>query len=100
MSIYPPVHINVCQLCTYQELPYLQGPRSTLRATARLIKLTFCYKQELVGSITIFARDDSSPCKACKVRRAAGSIVRGQITISLIINDIIVNSAASGGQGR
>ena len=52
------------------------------------------YKEELVGSVTVFAREDNSPCKACAVRRAADSILRGVITIpSRIINDIIVHSS-------
>lgn len=52
------------------------------------------YKEELVGSVTVFAREDNSPCKACAVRRAADSIVRGVITIpSRIINEIIVHSS-------
>ena len=56
--------------------------------------LNLYYKEELVGSVTVFAREDNSPCEACAVRRAAGSIVRGVITIpSRIINEIIVHSS-------
>lgn len=52
------------------------------------------YKEEQVGSVTVFAREDNSPCKACAIRRDAASIVRGVITIpSRIINDIIVHSS-------
>ncbi|KAG8215731.1 common central domain of tyrosinase-domain-containing protein [Butyriboletus roseoflavus] len=52
------------------------------------------YKEELVGSVTVFARENNSPCKACAVRRAADSVVRGVITIpSRIINEIIVHSS-------
>ncbi|KAH0835588.1 common central domain of tyrosinase-domain-containing protein [Lanmaoa asiatica] len=57
------------------------------------------YKEELVGSVTVFTRESSSPCKACAVRRAADSVVRGVITIpSRIINDIIVHSSMPQGQ--
>ncbi|KAG1751810.1 common central domain of tyrosinase-domain-containing protein [Suillus lakei] len=36
---------------------------------------------QLVGTVTVFARPDHSPCKACAVRREAGSVVRGMIPI-------------------
>ncbi|KAI6154136.1 common central domain of tyrosinase-domain-containing protein [Pisolithus tinctorius] len=46
-----------------------------------------------VGIVTVFARPDHSPCKACAQRRESGSIVRGIIPLPFsLVNDIIVNS--------
>ncbi|KAG2131871.1 common central domain of tyrosinase-domain-containing protein [Suillus cothurnatus] len=45
---------------------------------------------QLVGTITVFARPDHSPCKACAVRRETGSVIRGMIPIPPeLINSII-----------
>ena len=47
-----------------------------------------------VGSVTVFARSDQSPCKACAKRREAGSIVRGVIPLRpSFLDDVISNSA-------
>jgi len=51
------------------------------------------YKEKLVGNITVFAREDDSPCKACAFRRDSASLVRGVISIPpRYVNEIIVNS--------
>ncbi|KAI6015625.1 common central domain of tyrosinase-domain-containing protein [Pisolithus marmoratus] len=48
---------------------------------------------QLVGTVTVFARPDHSPCKACAKRRESGSIIRGVIKLPFsLVNDIIVNS--------
>lgn len=47
---------------------------------------------QLVGTITVFARPDHSPCKACAVRREAGSIVRGMIPIPPELIESIIKS--------
>lgn len=54
---------------------------------------------QLVGTVTVFARPDQSPCKACAVRREAGSIVRGMIPIppELIESVIKSNGGAESG---
>lgn len=87
------------------DLPPNFGPIKNFRIFKVLVRLSehaigtsyhfnLYYKQELVGSVTVFAREDNSPCKACAVRRSAASIVRGVITIpSRIINDIMVHSS-------
>ncbi|KAF8841782.1 Di-copper centre-containing protein [Paxillus ammoniavirescens] len=47
----------------------------------------------LIGNITVFAREDDSPCKACALRRESASLVRGVISIPpRIVHEIIVNS--------
>ncbi|KAI6005994.1 common central domain of tyrosinase-domain-containing protein [Pisolithus albus] len=53
---------------------------------------------ELIGTTTVFARPDYSPCSACALRREMSSIVRGVITLPpSLVNDIIVNNGTSGG---
>ncbi|KAG1718300.1 common central domain of tyrosinase-domain-containing protein [Suillus occidentalis] len=54
---------------------------------------------QLVGTVTVFARPDQSPCKACAVRREAGSIIRGMIPIppELIKSIIKSNGGAESG---
>ncbi|KAG1857734.1 common central domain of tyrosinase-domain-containing protein [Suillus subalutaceus] len=47
---------------------------------------------QLVGTITVFARPDNSPCKACAMRREAGSVVRGMIPIPPELIDSIIKS--------
>ena len=43
-----------------------------------------------IGSVTVFARSDHSPCKACAKRREAGSIIRGVIPLRpSLINEIV-----------
>ena len=50
-------------------------------------------QSQLVGTVTVFARSDHSPCKACAKRRELGSVVRGVIPLpSSLVNEIIVNS--------
>ena len=50
-------------------------------------------QSRLVGTVTVFARTDHSPCKACAKRREKGSIVRGVIPLPpSLVNEIIVNS--------
>ncbi|KAH7886251.1 common central domain of tyrosinase-domain-containing protein [Phlebopus sp. FC_14] len=50
-------------------------------------------EHELIGSVTVFARSDHSPCQACAVRRDNGTVVRGVIPLrSSFVNQIIVNS--------
>ena len=54
---------------------------------------------QLVGTITVFARPDHSPCQACIVRRQAGSVIRGMIPIPPeLVNSIIKSNA--GGQSQ
>ncbi|KAG1750495.1 common central domain of tyrosinase-domain-containing protein [Suillus paluster] len=51
---------------------------------------------QLVGTTTVFARPDHSPCKACAVRRETGSVVRGMIPIpSELIESIIKSNMGS-----
>ncbi|KAF8841410.1 Di-copper centre-containing protein [Paxillus ammoniavirescens] len=45
---------------------------------------------QLVGSTTVFTREDSSPCAACASRRASASIVRGVIYVPPNIVDEII----------
>ncbi|KAI6004478.1 common central domain of tyrosinase-domain-containing protein [Pisolithus orientalis] len=46
---------------------------------------------DLVGTVTVFARPDYSPCTACALRREMGTTVRGIITLPpSLVNDIIV----------
>ncbi|KAF9221154.1 Di-copper centre-containing protein [Gyrodon lividus] len=53
----------------------------------------FYKNTQLIGNITVFAREDSSPCKACAFRRDGAALVRGVIAIPpRIVNEIIVNS--------
>lgn len=47
---------------------------------------------QLVGTITVFARPDHSPCKACAVRREAGSVIRGMIPIPSELIDSTIKS--------
>jgi tyrosinase len=47
---------------------------------------------QLVGTITVFARPDHSPCKACAVRRETGSVIRGMIPIPPELIDSIIRS--------
>ncbi|KAG1751812.1 common central domain of tyrosinase-domain-containing protein [Suillus lakei] len=54
---------------------------------------------QLVGTVTVFARPDHSPCKACAVRREAGSVVRGMIPIPPELVESIMKSNG-GGQSR
>ncbi|KAG2112667.1 common central domain of tyrosinase-domain-containing protein [Suillus discolor] len=54
---------------------------------------------QLVGTITVFARPDHSPCKACAIRREAGSIVRGLIPIPPELIDSIIRSNGGGDSG-
>ncbi|KIK97473.1 hypothetical protein PAXRUDRAFT_221546 [Paxillus rubicundulus Ve08.2h10] len=53
----------------------------------------FYKENNLIGNITVFAREDDSPCKACALRRESASLVRGVISIPpRIIHEIIVDS--------
>ena len=50
-------------------------------------------QSQLVGTVTVFARSDLSPCRACAKRREVGSVVRGVIPLPpSLVNQIIVNS--------
>jgi len=52
-----------------------------------------------VGSVSVFARVDNSPCEGCATRRSAGSIVLGIIPITdSVVEDILstVGSAVTG----
>ncbi|KAI6137197.1 hypothetical protein F5141DRAFT_1079364 [Pisolithus sp. B1] len=50
-------------------------------------------ESRFIGAVTVFARPDHSPCKACAKRRANGSIIRGAIPLPFsLVNDIIVRS--------
>ncbi|KAF8841780.1 hypothetical protein BDN67DRAFT_980059 [Paxillus ammoniavirescens] len=47
----------------------------------------------LIGNITVFAKEDDSPCKACALRRDRASLVRGVIYIPPhIVHEIILES--------
>ena len=46
-----------------------------------------------IGTVTVFARSDHSPCKACAKRREAGSIIRGVIPLRPSLIDEIVKGA-------
>ncbi|KAH7890355.1 common central domain of tyrosinase-domain-containing protein [Phlebopus sp. FC_14] len=51
------------------------------------------HESSVIGSVTVFARADHSPCKACAIRRDAGTVVRGVIPLPpALVNEIIVNS--------
>ncbi|KAG2143655.1 common central domain of tyrosinase-domain-containing protein [Suillus clintonianus] len=51
---------------------------------------------QVVGTVTVFTRPDHSPCKACAVRREAGSIIRGMIPIPPeLIGSIIKSNGGS-----
>lgn len=53
-------------------------------------------KPQIIGKVTVFARPDHSPCKACAKRRARGSVIRGIIPIpSSIIDEILRESGTS-----
>lgn len=52
-----------------------------------------------VGTVTVFTRPDHSPCKACAVRREAGSVVRGMIPIPPELIDSIIKSNGGGESG-
>ncbi|KAF9222229.1 Di-copper centre-containing protein [Gyrodon lividus] len=53
----------------------------------------FYKENRLIGNVTVFTREDNSPCKACAFRRDAGSLVRGVIHIPPpIVSQIIVES--------
>lgn len=54
---------------------------------------------QLVGTVTVFARPDHSPCKACAVRREAGSIIRGMIPIPPELIESIIRSNGGGESG-
>ncbi|KAF9234904.1 common central domain of tyrosinase-domain-containing protein, partial [Melanogaster broomeanus] len=56
--------------------------------------LRIYYKEtKLVGNVSVFARPDNSPCKACAYRRTNTAVVRGVILIPpRIVNEIIVES--------
>ncbi|KAF9240832.1 common central domain of tyrosinase-domain-containing protein [Melanogaster broomeanus] len=56
--------------------------------------LRIYYKEtKLIGNVSVFAREDNSPCKACAFRRENSTIVRGVIVIPpRIVNEIIVES--------
>ncbi|KAI6142105.1 common central domain of tyrosinase-domain-containing protein [Pisolithus tinctorius] len=48
-----------------------------------------------IGAVTVFARPDHSPCKACAKRRSFGSITHGAIPLPFsLVNDLIVKSRA------
>ena len=50
-------------------------------------------ESQLVGTVTVFARSDHSPCKACAKRREAGSVIRGIVPLHpSMVNEIIINS--------
>ncbi|OAX41795.1 Di-copper centre-containing protein [Rhizopogon vinicolor AM-OR11-026] len=51
---------------------------------------------QLIGTITVFGRPDRSPCKACALRRQAGSVVRGMIPVPPELVDSIIKSNAGG----
>jgi len=51
---------------------------------------------QLIGTISVFARPDHSPCKSCALRRQAGSVIRGMIPIPPELVDSIIKSNASG----
>ena len=53
----------------------------------------YCRGSEYIGSVTVFARSDHSPCKACAKRREAGSIIRGVIPLRPSLINGIVKSA-------
>jgi tyrosinase len=63
-------------------------------AFGRSYNLQIYYKEkQLVGNVTVFTREDNSPCKACAFRRDTGAIVRGVISLQpSLVNEIIVNS--------
>ncbi|KIJ67237.1 hypothetical protein HYDPIDRAFT_25708 [Hydnomerulius pinastri MD-312] len=51
------------------------------------------HEAQLIGTVTVFARADHSPCKACAVRRESKTIIRGVIPLRpALVNEIIVNS--------
>ncbi|KIJ62510.1 hypothetical protein HYDPIDRAFT_169156 [Hydnomerulius pinastri MD-312] len=53
----------------------------------------FYKENQLVGNVTVFTREDNSPCKACAFRRDNGAVVRGVISLQpSLVNEIIVNS--------
>ncbi|KAF9231287.1 hypothetical protein BU15DRAFT_82598 [Melanogaster broomeanus] len=56
--------------------------------------LRIYYKEtKLIGNVSVFARPDNSPCKACAYRRTNTAVVRGVILIPpRIVNEIIVES--------
>ncbi|KAI6142107.1 common central domain of tyrosinase-domain-containing protein [Pisolithus tinctorius] len=46
-----------------------------------------------IGGVTVFARPDHSPCKACAKRRSNGSIIHGAIPLPFdIVNELVVKS--------
>jgi tyrosinase len=51
---------------------------------------------QLVGTVTVFARPDHSPCKACAARREAGSVIRGMIPIPSELIDSTIKSNPCG----
>ncbi|KAI6108747.1 common central domain of tyrosinase-domain-containing protein [Pisolithus thermaeus] len=52
-------------------------------------------ESRFIGAVTVFARPDHSPCKACAKRRASGSVIRGAIPLPFsLVNDIVVRSRA------
>ncbi|KAG2082901.1 common central domain of tyrosinase-domain-containing protein, partial [Suillus cothurnatus] len=50
---------------------------------------------QLIGTVTVFARPDHSPCKACTLRREAGTIIHGIIPIPPALIESIMKSNAS-----
>ncbi|KAF9231286.1 common central domain of tyrosinase-domain-containing protein [Melanogaster broomeanus] len=56
--------------------------------------LRIYYKEtKPVGNVSVFARTDDSPCRACAFRRTNTAVVRGVIIMSpSIVNEIIVES--------
>ncbi|KZT27179.1 Di-copper centre-containing protein [Neolentinus lepideus HHB14362 ss-1] len=48
--------------------------------------------KELIGTVSVFARPDHSPCKGCALRREAGSVVRGTIAVPALLIDAIIKN--------
>ncbi|KAG2125794.1 common central domain of tyrosinase-domain-containing protein [Suillus clintonianus] len=51
---------------------------------------------QLIGTVTSFARPDTSACKACDNRRAAGSVIRGIIPIPPALIESIMKANGDG----
>ncbi|KAG1899611.1 common central domain of tyrosinase-domain-containing protein [Suillus fuscotomentosus] len=51
---------------------------------------------QLIGTVAVFARPDHSPCKACTLRREAGTVIHGVIPIPPALIESIMKSNADG----
>ncbi|KAI6043782.1 common central domain of tyrosinase-domain-containing protein [Pisolithus marmoratus] len=60
------------------------------------LRYTHGTESTFIGAVTVFARPDHSPCKACAKRRASGSIIRGVIPLPFsLVNDIMIQSGVN-----